>query len=76
MKFDTSKIAMILSAAVSESIDLCTTKHLGAPVYGENREAGENPARSRHCDEIRNCLYEDGGESLSQETCPSCFAAS
>jgi hypothetical protein len=24
---------------------------LGAPSFGENREAGVNPARSRHCDE-------------------------
>ena len=38
----------------------------GAP-KGENREAGVNPARSRHC--IEKLV------SLSQETCPVAFAA-
>lgn len=34
---------------------------MGAPLVGENREAGAIPARSRHCDE----------DSQSQETCPN-----
>jgi hypothetical protein len=39
----------------------------GAPI-GENREAGVNPARSRHCVENR--------VSLSQETCPDALQPS
>lgn len=35
------------------------------PRKGENREAGVNPARSRHCDEKPSTVF------LSQETCPS-----
>jgi len=38
----------------------------GAPhKSGENREAGENPARSRHCESLHNSNV----EVKSQETC-------
>src|SRR5688500_3418709 len=61
-RFDTLWITVIVSA--SFKIVLFIRKHPGAPLDGENREAGENPARSRHCDE-RSKL-----NSSSQETCP------
>ena len=33
---------------------------LGVPLRsGKNREAGENPARSRHCEDRRLCLNDD-----------------
>jgi iron complex transport system substrate-binding protein len=43
---------------------------------GENRETGENPARSRHCDETAAYYVSSNkdSKSLSQETCPG-FAA-
>src|SRR5437870_13137667 len=44
---------------------------LGAPhKSGENREAGENPARSRHCEDRRSEVT-----MQSQETCPDVLAA-
>ena len=48
-KFDTLGRTVLVSA--SFKIVLFIRKHSGAPLDGENREAGENPARSRHCDE-------------------------
>ena len=56
--FDSRQWRMIVSAR----FDDLSIKRLGAPSCGENREAGVNPARSRHCDE--KC-------SQSQETCPT-----
>jgi hypothetical protein len=43
---------------------------------GENRETGENPARSRHCDETAAYYLRSSkcSKALSQETCPG-FAA-
>jgi len=43
---------------------------LGVPHQsGKNREAGENPARSRHCEDRRR------KDDLSQETCLNAFCS-
>ena len=53
-EFDTPEISVILSGrSQTDVIVLCKIKVSGCPHCGENREAGVNPARSRHCDE--NC---------------------
>jgi len=48
--FDTTFISMLVSGpSIIKSVLFNVV--FGCPFVGENREAGENPARSRHCDE-------------------------
>ena len=49
--FDTPSISVILSRRSQAKVELFFVNQSVRVPFGENREAGENPARSRHCDE-------------------------
>lgn len=58
VKFDSARKRVIVSAQISNCQKLFfVSKSIWVPQEdGENREAGEKPARSRHCDETSSLL--------------------
>jgi len=68
MTFDTANERVIVSATIK--IRSFYLKAFGCPRIGENRETGENPVRSRHCDEALLAAKLARTEFPSQETCP------
>jgi len=48
-KFDSLRCRVLVCRHIKLSKRSLHTKYPGAPPCGENREAGETPARSRHC---------------------------